>query len=378
MNLKRIRNRVLAGLMAALVAAPGVSGLTAMTAQADVTTASADAIIENVVVSNSGCNRTFTYTFVQEGEKEDSNGVANTTTVSLSNDGKVSFGVWSAGTRTWGFKDDWAMSNTYSQIQEPGIYTFLISQTQDGGDGWTDDQSEYRLRLYVEDIGTEIVKTLTLEQTKDRNGKTLTSPTKVDKATFINVYGNAGMLKVTKVVEDPSGKEPEDATYRFLFRKGTGMDDVTPQYNIRDSKGNWVSSNQTLWQTCYYDGNKVSDSGKADNLYYYVDLKNGQTIEFTNLTQGMKMGRIREVTSKDYSTSHVLTEDGEVKETKTGCDKRNIDVTLDTVLTVTNTYKGEQQVIVTGIVLSIAPYVTLVVLAGVAVALYIIIKQRMR
>lgn len=368
MNLERIRNRVLAGLMAALVAVPGVSGLTAMTAQADVTAASADAIIENVVVSNSGCNRTFTYTFVQEGEKEDSNGVANTTTVTLGNDGKVSFGVWSAGTRTWGFKDDWAMSNTYSQIQEPGIYTFLISQTQDGGDGWTDDQSEYRLRLYVEDIGTEIVKTLTLEQTKDRNGKSLTSPTKVDKATFTNVYGNAGMLKVTKVVEDPSNKEPDGTKYRFLFQKGSKMDDVTPTYRVTDSSGNTLVWSANLDQEVEYNG----------KTYYYVDIEGGQTIEFTNLTEGMVMKRIREVDSKDYSTSHVLTEEGVQKESKSGCDKSNVDVTFNTVLTVTNTYKGEQQVIVTGIVLGIAPYVTLVVLAGVAVALYIIIKQRMR
>lgn len=364
-----IKTKILIGLASMLAIIVLVICPASMIAHADdIATASADAIIENIVVSTSSFSpKVFTYTITQEEEKNDSNGRANTTAVSIPN---VTINAAKAGSATAGISD------SIANINDSGIYTFLIRQTLNSGDGWTYDQSEYRLRLYVEDIGT-IVKTLTLEQTKDKNGMQIANPTKVDKASFTNVNGKAGVLKIKKIVEDPESKEPGGTKYRFLFKKGTGMSDAfTPMYKITDSKGT-VLNDQKLDRTCYYDGSKIKSSGSSSQLYYYVNISKGQTIEFTNLAAGMQMGRIREVANTAYTSSNTLIE-GKSSESEDGCDKTKVDITDNTVLTVTNTYKSSQTVVATGIVLSIAPYVTLVAASGICTAIYVIAKKKMR
>lgn len=376
MRMNTIKTRILAGILALGMIMPG------MTAMADesVTTASQGSLIQETVISgkNLKYNETFTYSITQEGQWDDSGVVANENTATLGT-GSVTIQMNQQngkkdGTSNTNEEQIFRMTNVggisdevlKASITEPGVYTYLIkeeSHTNNAGLTWSNDQSVYRMRVYAENTGgTSLVYTVTVEQIKNRDGQEITSQ-KVSKANFTDYI--IGEFQLTKQVE---GFATQTA---FTFNVTPGVLDrykdviqlpSTIQYNVVGKDGSTVKSGQTL---------SLSDGVGQ------VQLEDGQTAVFTNLPVGTYLTIVEQFGTKEPKSVKTEETRSITSDVIKGTErtKPDVEVTNPTKVTYVNTYPEPTP---TGVVTSIAPYVTLVVIAGAAIALYVIIRKKMR
>lgn len=403
MNLKRIKNTICAALLAATMILPGitayadevryVNGSPVATDSQILSSDKATGIIKKNVVSERKSvtyNRNFSYSITQEAQnKDDSGTTANETLVALSANPITLNQTGTSGTQdndTKNYRLSGSTDIDLSGITTVGVYTYIIKENAasatDGTDNytWDYDQTQYRLRVYVEDVGgDELVKTITLERITDRDGNPLTTGEKVTSADFDNYV--IGKFRISKVLDDPLGTHADGT---FTFNVGVGVLDAlkdyvelpsTIKYNIvttnADGSETIVQENQTLTL-----GTTPFKDGKVSYGYGTISIKAGQTIVLTNLPDGavVSVAEVDHTGTKTVKTTEHRSNQEDDK-TKEEDYKTNVQVTQDTRLTFTNTYEGA---VLTGVVTDIAPYVTLVVVAAAAVIAYIVFKNKMR
>lgn len=417
MNLKRIKTTICAGMLAVAMLVPGMTAFAAE-GDEDSSSASSSPLAEtgDIIDVSSGTGSglisktliydkkitfkdglTFTYTIEQEEQyKEDSGTIANETRDNTTALGPVTITLNSKngtqiGKKTYYHADGTADLNV-GKLTSPGVYTYLIKESATYSGTVTDsgayaltptlimDKTQYRLRVYVEDIGSsQVARSVTLEQLTDRYGNSLSQTKKLTKAAFQNYV--QGKFTISKVVDDPFGTQQDGTEYTFH---------VAP--TIYGGAGDYVElPNPILYNivggTNPSTGNQLtlSDTNAVNNIKGgEIKITAGQQIVFTNLPEGVIMN-VREMNYKDqgvksidcieYHSYQSAEQNAKSKDITSNGEKDDVETSLDTRLIYTNVYTRPT---VTGVVTDIAPYITLVVIAIAGITAYIIIRKRMR
>lgn len=351
MRLTRIKTTVMAGVMAASMLLPN------MTAMAVTTATNGAEITKKVTAAADGVtfDETFTYTFAQEAVKEDSGVQANVNTATI---GDVTINVKNTTdkrTATGGINLD--------DLKTPGVYTYIVEEsartaTDPTGTTWDyDTTTQYRLRVYVSNGDSGLTKTMTLIKLNaddEDTGEKLTTAEFENKLVKTSTTEEDGALfTLTKAVTDNSSMEPANQEYEFKIT-------VTPDPVNGTPTGGYTY--------------KVGGETKTVTSGGTIKLKKGETASFTNISAGDKV-TIEEV-NNPANVKSVATSATVAGSTENGTNVKVENVLVDeggSAVTYTNTWAD---VTMTGVVTSIAPYVTLVVVAIAAVAAYMAIKGR--
>lgn len=357
MKFTRIKTTMMAGMLAASMILPGMTALAAEPTKADAT----KFITKTVTAPTSGVsvNETFKYTFTQEEKKDDSGVEANTTTAAIP---EIQVNATAANTAFNGVID-------LSRLTTPGVYTYIVKETDESEDKtsgtvtWEYDTTEYRLRVYVQGTGADQTKTMTLIKTADDASDTTTNDKKVATAAFNNHKavvsdGTTNLFKISKTVVDPSNMEP--ANYEYTFTVTITTDSANAKYEPADGEYTYKIGETT---------GKVK-SGET------IKLKKGETAIFTNIPAGDK---VTVVETKDTNMASVATKtlDNTKRTEVSGSDYTVSDVLVSddgqSYVSFENTWSS---VTITGVVTNIAPYITLVAFAVVAIAAYVAMKNK--
>lgn len=232
-----------------------------------------------------------------------------------------------------------------SGITAPGEYTYEIAETNGNADHWTYDSQKYYMQVLVKTDGT---KTYTIT----KQGDTANKETGFD---FTNSYNKNASLTVTKAVVNPEYEADADYNFTITFIKGDNANEVPDLTQVEGNSGLTKNPNGT----------------------YTFSLKNKGEITIKGIPAGTKY-TISEKTpsSKNYESTKIeQTVNGTSKVTtdELGTNAPQVIGEGSNIAAFTNTYK---QVTPTGIIMSIAPYIALIAIAGAAVALYLVSRRR--
>lgn len=236
---------------------------------------------------------------------------------------------------------------------EPGIYHYIISETEGDYEGIIYDTVDRDVYLYVGYVtGTDELEVQNVVVSKD--GNKIGNDTNIgDRGIeFINNYGKHG----TPDPENPDGPIPGDTTHDLTVTKkvagNQGDKNKAFEFTVQVN-----GAPGECYKVVFTDKNKETtesklESGSTGTKYY---LKDGESIRIFGLTDTDTYT----VTETDYSDEGYTVEKGNESGTV------NAD---DTAYDVVNTKSVTTP---TGIVLSFAPYIMLVALAGVFAVLFL-------
>jgi hypothetical protein len=231
-----------------------------------------------------------------------------------------------------------------------GVYHYTVTETSpEARNGWEIGGESYTLNVYVHNNGAgEKVKEFTLTNNEG---------VKTDTAAFTNTYTTTTDLTIKKNVTDDSKIEDPDQKYVFSVT----LVNAEPNNIADDASFSWT-------------GDKGS-SGAITGTTGTVTLKNGETATITGLPAGTKV-TVAETTTGNFTTKNKVTAYTKNDAEKDGASTDQFILQNDGINAVefTNTYKT---VTVTGVVTNIAPYITMVVVAGAAIAVYVVLKKRL-
>lgn len=249
----------------------------------------------------------------------------------------------------------------------PGEYTFVVSEdtttlTEDAdGFGWTQtDDSTYYLRVIVDNKTPQTVSYFLTEDQVSTD-----KSVKLSHADFANTYNKKSTdddesdklsaLTVKMVVAgdgvDLTKTFPAEVEITAPSVSGNVKGDAYTAY-VKDAQGNLTEITDAA--AYVVDGKKVTIK---------ANLKNGESIVVKNMAVGATYSF---KDTYDESDSSFVSRDW----TNNGSGKIGEESSNETI---TLTFKD---LTVTGVVTDIAPYVTLVVLAGAAVVAYMALKRR--
>ena len=249
-------------------------------------------------------------------------------------------------------------SNTAKQIGEVtgdkfekyGVYHYTVTETSPTNEkGWEVGGETYTLNVYVHNNEQgEKVKEFTLANNSGEKSGT---------AAFTNTYTTTTNLTIKKNVTDDSKIEDPNQTYSFTVT----LENVAPNTIATDANFTWK-------------GDKNSN-GTITGTNGTVTLKNGETATISDLPAGTKV-TVSETTTGNFTTKNKVTAYTKNDAEKDGASTDQFILQNDGINAVefTNTYKT---VTVTGVVTNIAPYITMVVVAGAAIAVYVVLKKRL-
>ena len=246
------------------------------------------------------------------------------------------------------------MSDEQTVIDKPGVYEYTIAETKVGtGDPaelWSSDTKTYDLKVYVKNGvngGLEYSYAIFDEDTK------------LDEAAFENIYrpisgGDNASITITKKVTHGEWAASDTYTFNVTFGKTdiTDPGDFTVTGGVGDAK----------------DAIDIT----ADSAYEFT-LKDGQTFSFYGLPQGITYSIVEtdpstgEANYKETDISGATTADG-----LTGSGTLAADTTT---VQYENIY---EDIPMTGLAISIAPFIAMFAAVGAAIALYVAAKRRVR
>lgn len=281
-----------------------------------------------------------------------------------------------------------------------GEYTFEITETSpvskaDGTEyGWTIDNAKYYLHVYVGNTttGREVKYLVT-------KGKSTTAGTgtdkkyeeKVSEIKFSNTYTKkggsdetggdtdpkkSGSFVISKTVDGDSAKyEQTGATYEFTVK-------------LTNSNTSSIADQSTFGYKIYKNGSTevvksgtmtVKKNGNSYDATENIVLESDQYVVFDNIPAGVT-AKVEEVKNKNVNIQKIHVTSTSNGEKVTGKDNAESSDSGDILIgekhneaAFTNTYSD---VTVTGVVTDIAPYVTLVAAAVLAIAAYMGLKNR--
>ena len=217
---------------------------------------------------------------------------------------------------------------------KPGIYTYRVTETKGNAQGVVYDESAYIVDVYVGTEGNWI------NTVSEKEGTTDGAKTPI---AFENGF-ETQTLTIEKLVEGNMGDKTKDFDFYITISE---CDTLPANAELTATKNLANGSTEEVTITI---GQKST-----------FTLKHGEWVSLAGLPKGVAYEADEDTTSKNqegYTTTDTAN--------TTGLMDNNIDVT------VTNTKTG---VTPTGIVLSIAPYIAVLVLAGALVALLLMKKK---
>lgn len=234
-----------------------------------------------------------------------------------------------------------------SVFPKPGIYKYTLTETDPQYDGMTADTTVRYLYVYVRNAtagtGYEVYGVKAFIVTTKADGTTET--TKVD-GDFDNKYDKTNQLIIKKELVGAMADENQEFKFEVTITAASGNE--TEQYvAVRKNvnRGTEVTTEYTIV------------SGKKFTFY----LKGDETLTITGLSANDTY-TVTEDTPNDYKATWTGThEDGE------------IDVSKGTTVTCTNT---KESVSPTGVIMTIAPYALMVVLAGAFAVVFLSRRNR--
>lgn len=231
-----------------------------------------------------------------------------------------------------------------------GIYTYKINETAGNVAGVTYYTSDIGLKVYVTNGDNGNLVRTAVVTSKDEDNKKITGIT--------NTY-SAGSLSVTKNVTGNMGDKEKRFKVKVTF--------TAPTYETVKSTISYVVGDVT--NTIDPDDDGWTKSKTVD-----IELKNGETVTFTNIPYGVTY-KVEEdnYTSEGYTTTYAV---GSAKSSTTA--PSNITVgenhASDTV-TITN---NKEKKVDTGIDLDSLPYILVLAVACMGLVAFVSKKRMMR
>lgn len=399
MNLTRVRATIVAGMLASSMVLPGVTAMAATTSSVtkDGTSGAVSGaeIKKTVTVANGvegipSADSTLQFSVTQVANASGivaPNGYQQTSAAGDALSGTVEMSVAEASTSVTEFYEA-ILSGASINLSDVGEYTFEIKETTDGLNiagtnssfGWTsvDSDKTYYLRVVIKNTedGTETLYFLT-----DSKGE-YTPAKKLQYAAFENTYnkkstddgtpsGDANTLTVTKDVIHPeyvSVSNEYEMTIKVQLPETQKKDGT---YFV--ATGDYVATIQDMVAGC----DEAAPEGQLDTatgvITYTVLLHDGESVVISNLAEGASY-TVEETNRGDFANLEktLYKVDGDATGTETFTSQTFDDD--DSTVVVENTFKD---VTATGVVTDIAPYLTLIVVAGAGVAGYMVLKGRM-
>lgn len=405
----------MAGVMAASMLAPGMS---AFAAEGDIVAKTGLKINKTIEVGDGITIPSSTISFkAHQVDKDTTNNIIDnadgTEQGKVVNDVTISFDPSAVtlesvtdSTNKYYLKD---FSELEAQMTENGEYTFELTEnditstkTEAAGYGWTKDNGTFYLHAYVSDKADGTGKLYEYLVTSD-NTLGEQSKKKTDGANgtfkFTNKYTTKGGV-TPPVNPDPDPINPDggDDNYsKYSLAIAKAVDGNNPQYADEFEFTVTFASSTTCTvdnTTTFKYAKLATTTTVGDNTDYSetltnggkIKLKNGQKAVFQDIPAGLK---VTVVESKEANTTAAKVEswmNGATSATTQNYTQTDSSWTTDTstgtkltigqarnTIRFTNTYKD---VTPTGVVTSVAPYITLVVVAVAAVAAYVAMKAR--
>lgn len=253
-----------------------------------------------------------------------------------------------------------------------GEYTFEVKEsapTQTTEEyGWVSvDKGSYFVHVYVDKDNTH-----TYSVTKN-NVTDTTGEKKLDKLSFTNTYTKRGnqdnknkaSLVISKTVTNPDYVD-KDTYYTF---------NIT--FTRSSTTGSEVTSLPTTNKVTFDKGEAVSTDAINYGTAYEFKLKDGGSVSFSDIPAGTTY-TLTESGFKNQGTTPVkytVTENGIAKEATTKSPEGALIGEKENKVDVSNTYKD---VTVTGVLTSIAPFLAMIVVAAVAIAVYLVVRKKVR
>lgn len=237
------------------------------------------------------------------------------------------------------------------KAEDAGEYTFEVKEdtsnlTSADGYGWTTvDRQAYYVHVLVDNTG-KATYTITKTNTKGDSNKQ-------SEMDFANTYTKKASLSIEKNVPDKTYANPAktyDITVAFTLPATAPTD-----FAIAPATGNGVTDSVVSGTTATF---RITD---------------GSTAVFSNLPAGTTY-TVTEASGDNFTTTFKTIEDGgkESAAASTAANKLVGEGTNKT--TVINTYTT---ITPTGVVTSIAPFIALIAIAAIAIAVYTSMKKRM-
>lgn len=255
-----------------------------------------------------------------------------------------------------------------------GEYTFEVKEfapTQTTEEyGWVSvDTDSYFVHVYV-DKDNAHTYSVTKENVADKTGDK-----KLDKLSFTNTYTKRGnqdnknkaSLVISKNVTNPDYVDKNTYyTFEITFtRSSTTGSEVT----------SLPAANKVTFDKD--KGEAVSTGAINYGAAYKFKLKDGGSVSFSDIPAGTTY-TLTESGFKNQGTTPVkytVTENGIAKEATTKSPEGALIGEKENKVDVSNTYKD---VTVTGVLTSIAPFLALIVVAAVAIAVYLVVRKKVR
>lgn len=347
---------------------------------ADVTKAGTDIITKTVQADNgvSFTDQTFKYTFAQEDKKTDSNVTANLVTADIS-DVVITMSGTSDKNKDFtqeikNYKQtagrtakDGATAIDLSNIEKAGVYTYIVTESEGGTTAdkttWKNDTAKYRMRVYATNGADGLEKNITLIKLDEKGNET---GNKLDTADFTNKIAKTSTFAIGKYVDGGTSYIPDGTTYNY---------EVTFNFDVLNKEVLGVTDT-TEFDYIITDGTSTIKSGKVKSGDKIEGLPANAYIQISGLPVGTTVVTNEVDNPANVASTKYDTYVGKVQ-TKTGAKGATTDAVLvdedGSSVYFTNTWKD---VTVTGVVTNNAPYIAMVVLAGAAVAGYVVLKRK--
>ena len=228
-----------------------------------------------------------------------------------------------------------------------GVYTFTLTEAAPNPvpTGWTYSDASYKVRAYVSEksIG------YTIEGTDGKK----------DKAAFTNKYVKTdGKLTISKTVQNDYADKTQEYSFTIKFYNDkNGYNDANTKILVNNTEVGF--------------GEEASFVLKAGESLEIKNIPVGVTYDLTESVQDLKNftgGNFAVTEDGGTAATNTFTKDGPAKvEGKLVGDGTNTAVVTNTFETVTPT----------GVVTSIAPFIALIAIAAIAIAVYTSMKKRM-
>lgn len=333
---QRIRTLTAALLTGAMVASMG-----GMTALADNTPVNKVTLTKTVVASPSNIQApNTTFTFSVAPVEKDTTVVSGDTTIVVYGNGPVTGASFADGAQNITFAPGDSLSKktditlSAADFTKPGVYRYVIKESEGTYDGMTFSKAEYYLDLYVvNDTNGYKINAVTIFQ----NGTEVSNKVGEDGFVFENTYATNN-VSLTKVI---AGNQA-DMNKKFDF-----------SITVTGQSGEKFSTDKE---------GVVLESGKPMT----VSLGHNETINIYGLSENDTY-KIEEISTAGdgYVTTYVV--DGGESQNGLSVSGDVSDKTDDTIV-FTNT---KDVTTPTGIALTFAPYILMVALAGVFAVLFL-------
>lgn len=347
MKFTRLKTTAMAGIMAASMVMPGMTAMAADSAQIQ-KTVKANAGVTTIPSADQDVTFKVTQVGNAGGNVAPSNLFDDASTTEIENSKTVTISIADVST-TKTFTES-ILSSTEVNNLKVGEYNFKVEETleQSTGDfGWVvvnEDKITYNLQVLKDKSGNVVYQLSDASNTKEKK-KTIAEFKNTYNKKSTNDDGEVSTLTVTKSVTNPEYVD-KDQTYPITIV-------ITPP-----------AEQQQITDESYTVGEGVSREVKEGKVYITADVKDAGSIVVSNLAVGASYAVSEDTTGLDslgwVESKSTTTADGTIGE-------------ADAAETIVNYY---EDIPLTGVVASVAPYVTLVVLAVAAVVAYMALKRR--